>query len=301
MTGEQKRKTLLWALAAAGVLTLSGCDNGSNAPPTPPQPTPSGDISLPALPPNRRNKLYYGYYGGNDQQTDEVADHTNMWFEACWGGVDVGIRHMQKMQLPTIFNLDYALFTTTNPRRYVGADIATQQLQDTFNQLKAADVLKYIVALYPIDEPDLSSNNVSTADLLAANQIVRAIASSYPELQSVKLCVTYCAHSDYRAVNDFDWVGFDDYGAGATIFTNGQYATLKKVLRPTQGITLFPGGAAPWMNDPKPFYRKAVEDDQVVAIIPFIWFDNYADTTYAGIRTVCPAVYREVGTMVKNG
>lgn len=292
----------MWSLIIAGVLTLSGCGSSpsNNTPVTPPQPTQPTEQQLPVVPSNRRNKLYFGYFGASDEQVNEVADHVNMWFEPCWGGVNVGISHMQKIKLPTIFVIDYALWTNTSPRTYVGSEKAKQQLRDTFNKLKAADVLKYVIALYPIDEPDLKETNISANDLLIANMDIREVAAEYSELKNVPLCVTYCGWSDYRAIEDFDWVGFDDYPARENIFTNGQYSQLKAKLKPSQKITLFPGGAAPWMQDPKPFYRKAIEDDQVIAIIPFIWLDEWAGTTNKGIRTVCAPSYREIGKLIKG-
>jgi len=287
-------------LLAISVLLLSGCDSGNSntAPPLPP--TSPVEQSLPAVPVNRRNKLYYGYFGALDSQMDEVKDHVNMWFEACWGGVDCGIARMQQMQLPTIFVIDYAVFTNTSPRTFVGAEVAAQQLHSVFNKLRAANVLQYVLALYPIDEPDLKDNNISPTDLIAANSVIRSVAAMYSELTNVPLCVTYCGWSDYRAVADYDWVGFDDYPAKEAIFTNGQYATLKNVLTPAQKITLFPGGAAPWKQNPAPFYRKAIEDEQVVAVIPFIWLDQWAGTPNNGIRTACPEPYRQVGQLIKD-
>jgi len=293
-------RALLWTLAVASVLTLSGCKGESNnTPAVPPQPTNPAEQQLPVLPPKRRNNLYFGYFGAEDSQAEEVIDHVNMWFEPSWGGLEVGIRHMQKAQLPTIFVLDQWIYLG-NPRVYVGTEKAKEVLRGVFTRMREANVLKYVVALYPIDEPDIKENDISSDVIIAVNNDLRAISTEFPELKDIKLCVTYGGNEDYRAVESYDWIGFDDYGAKEQIFTNGKYDRLKSRLHSSQRITLFPGGCAPWYQDPKPFYLKAIEDEQVIAIIPFIWIDNAAGSTNPGIRTACPDAYREVGKLVKG-
>ena len=100
----------------------------------------------------------------------------------------------------------------------------------------------------------------------------------FPELHNTKLAVIYGGSGNRPGVGTYDWVGFDDYDKRERIFSNGQYNSLKSALRSDQRIMLVPGGADPWKQDVGPFFTQAELDDQVIALIPFVWFDTSGHT-----------------------
>jgi hypothetical protein len=96
-------------------------------------------------------------------------------------------------------------------------------------------------------------------------------------------------------IGSFDWCGFDNYGT--PIFTNGDYDRFVAKLTPNQRVTLVPGGADPWRDNPAPFNAKAQSDSRVVLILPFLWMDN-PDPTNIEHNGMAPQ-YRAVGAPIK--
>jgi len=289
-------RMILLGLMLLATCCLAGCGSDKVSTPSTP-PLPSGTPTPPVIGPSRRG-LYFGYFGGA-QDVDDISGHSNMLFEPCWGGIDVGIANMKKAKLPTILVVSDALFGLD--RLYLGSDIAKQYLREGFAKLRAEGVLSWVMGIYPIDEPDISPQ-LSEESLRTCITDVKAVMAEFVEIASAKLVVTYGGGENYKALDMFDWIGFDDYGPGAGIFApGGKYDRLKSRLRPDQRLTLFPGGADPWRCDPLPFYTKAQEDFQVLCIIPFIWHDQWANTSNLGIKSNGLAPYYiAVGDAIKK-
>jgi len=255
----------------------------------------------------------FGYFGTQPGSVIETADHCNLVFTVGWGDWSTYAGRQAFMQVvvddlqtakangvkSAIVTVDFLVYTRDWGMRSPAS--AEVELRDFFNRLRVGGVLSMVKAIYPIDEPDLVG--IIGETIGAVNQLIRRVANDYMELANVKLAVIYTDHlNDLRGVEFYDWVGFDAYGNGDSIFTNGQYDTLKSRLRADQRTILVPGGASPWRTDPQAFYDKAASDPQVVAIVPFIWFDNYGGSGQAGIRSngMAPA-YRRIGRAIRAG
>lgn len=291
-------KLFLLGCGLGACLLLAGCGSSGGGGGGGGVPIPIPIDPPPVIAPSRKG-LYFGYFGDNDGQIDETADHTNILFEPFWdGGVPGAVARMQRAQQPTILAIDKQLFTTDSPRQYLGSTEAKLRLVELCDTLLAAGVLKYVVAFYVIDEPDIPEVNIPTDILKLACLDCRQVAQLYAELQNVKLAVTY-GRSDYRAVGAFDWVGLDNYGAGAGVLS--QFDNLRMQLSAEQRVILIPGGADPWKQDPLPFYEYAQTVPQVVLLLPFIWIDYYGYGPNLGVRSNGMApYYRMVGKAIKE-
>lgn len=291
-----------WLFAAVllgATLCLSGCGGSGHGGSTGGGTGGGGTPDPGVIGPSRKG-LYFGYFGVDDAQVDETLDHVNMLFE--WGPIEDAVKRMRKMNLPTILVVTPQCFnSTTSPWTYLGSTAVRANLQAFFDRLRTEGLLSLVCGIYPIDEPERDANVAANVLSLCVVDI-RAVMADYPELAGAKLVVTYGSGEDYRALHDFDWVGFDDYGAGSGIFIpGGKYDRLRAQLLPNQFLTLFPGGADPWHTDPTPFYLKAQQDSQVIAMIPFIWLDHWAGTQNLGIHSNGAApIYTAVGKAIKS-
>lgn len=287
-----------YLLIGLSLFLLSGCKLSSGGLNTPP-PLPADPGSPPIIASSRKG-LYYGYYGAENNQISETLDHVNLLFEGGWDGFDASIDRMIKSGLPTIFTITSCVYTGQHHNVYLGKEIAQRNLRDLFDKLRQKGVLKNIVGLYPIDEPDLV--NLSAEVVIQVNSDIREIIAEYNELKDCKLVVTYTGSELYPGIESYDIIGFDDYDMREKIFEEGnKYDRLRSKLREDQMLTLFPGGSDPWRTNPSAFYIKAQSDLKVWAIIPFIWFDNAGTSTNKGIRSNGVASwYSAYGRAIKN-
>jgi len=262
-----------------------------------------GKISVDPAPTKLRTDLYYGYFGSSEEQLAETKDHINFFMAAQWGGPDVQLKQVIEATAAGIpVMLD---FSEPYKKYFVGAvpfDIAEGEIRvrNRFKELQDAGVLHNIIALYPVDEPELYG--WTAEQIRATNEMLRRVMAEFN--MSAKLAIFYTAAFTWMGVETYDWVGFDNYDAKENIFSNGDYLKLKKVLRSDQKIILIPGGCDKWQTDPTLFFNKAQADSQVVAIMPFIWLDNAdpANGAFAGIRSnSMNAAYKSVGMKIKTG
>lgn len=220
-----------------------------------------------------RTDLLFGYYGSNAATATETADHANLYFAAdFYGPLEqlAGVTHAKGNGQRVILMLPAYSLDDAGIRLWL-------------DRLANVGLLSSVVALYPIDEPDIiRSGNRSDAEVTAMNARLRAIAAEYPDLRDVKLAVIYSGGSGRRpGIASYDWIGIDDYGAGCGALRH--YDALS--LRPDQRTMLVPGGADPWRQDPACFESRAHRDQQVAAIITFIWQSvTDAGAAYRGVR-----------------
>lgn len=260
------------------VTILLGCGGGGGSI-SPPAPTP-----LTPIDPART--FYYGYYGVRDTQIPETLAHTNLLFELGHAGEAAGLQHIAEARQPTVLGLQAQLWMWPSPTfslPFLLNPLAEANIRARFNELRQANLLQYIIALYPIDEPEFTVRN--PALVAEAVRIVRTVAAEFPELANVKLAVFYnYSSSPYSNIDLFDWVGIDHYKIGADIL-NEPLNSLHAQLRPDQRIMLIPGGYRG--QDPNPFANYAISDPQVIALVPFIWYDNAdpANGVVSGIRS----------------
>ncbi len=226
-----------------------------------------------STPSTLRTDLYYGYYLTAPGQVVETKGTVNLlWVGGPWGD-EVAIANMKEAQLPTVLDVSDKLY---QGRRYNPEGVG--KLRELFLTMRVEGVLQQIVALYPMDEPDL---NVDTeGDVVQANSAVRGVMVEFPELAGAKLAVIYGTGTRF-GLSTYDWVGFDHYSMKSAIFSDGEYASLEASLRVDQRTLIVPGGAQG--QDPAPFFNFAENNPKVVAIIPFLWADT---TGFKGIRSL---------------
>ncbi len=245
----------------------------------------------------KRKGLLFGYYGDGDSNLAETHDHVNLAWVYGWGSsVDTLANAMEHIREAGSYNIRTIVLGVESVYLFDGENWLRQYLQ----ALSSKGLLQDVKALYPIDEPDTGDTPKTDAEVILTNQMVRRVAAEFPELANVKLAVIY-GDRGFPGIGSYDWVGFDNYGQMEAIFCDGSYQSLKDALRSDQRILLVPGGASPWEQDPAPFYNKAVEDTQVIALIPFIWQDNAAPGVGAGIRSNgTKPRYIQAGTWIKS-
>lgn len=257
-------------VVAAVALFLAACGGGGG-----------GSTSTPVASTPSRPDLAFGYYGSCLTCLAETRDHvTLIWVAPAWNGLQAAVDDMTRAAVPTV------LMTPQDP----------VALRTLFAQLRNANVLRFVAALYPQDEPDV--NGFTEAQMQTIANVQRRVASEFVELEGVKLAVIYGATTNRPGLSSFDWVGFDNYDAGAGVLGE-ELAAFKLLLRTDQRLLLVPGGADPWRTDPRPFYEYAQTDPQVVAVVGFAWL-NY-DTEHLGIgRNGMASAYRAVGCLIKR-
>jgi len=231
-----------------------------------------------------RKDLYYGYYATDQGSVEETKDHINLLWENQFGSIDTVVNNIQQTKVFTILDLSPQLFkkVADKGKNYVYNEVADAQLKRLFQYLQDKNVLQYVKAFSPIDEPN--TNVATPEDLNKAIESISRVAVNFPELNGYKLVCIYAAKpQSYTLSEKFDWIGFDDYDNKSQIFINGQYEYLKSILHTNQRTIIMPGGA--FGQNITPFINFANGNAEVAAIVPFVWFGprEHRDT-WVGIR-----------------
>ncbi len=273
------------AAVLALALLLSGCGGGSGSTSAP---------AAPSTPPAQRHDLLYGYFGTAAGQIAATAAYVNLLHAVDWGDwdterEDIKARIIAQMQEGRARGLTQVIlstgFLTFDARyRYLGPAALTAFKA----QLDALDLSRMVVALYPIDEPDV--HGISDATM---QQAVNDTRAAWP---AVKIAVVYGMHGT-PGISAYDWIGHDDYGAGAGVLNE------LPQIRADQQWIIVPGGADPWKQDPSPFADFANGQRQVALIWAFIWTD-FTDPDghpQAGInRNGMAPAYAGLGAQIKG-
>lgn len=262
------------ALVPLLILLLSACGGGGGS-------SSSGASAPPATPPPAvRKDLLYGYYAVDGNQITETSNHVNVVMVPDFGDwstpagrdaiAQLQIQRMQEARARGIdkFILMVGFLTFTPQYEFKGS----ADLQAYEYQLMALDLKRSVVALYPLDEPDMLG--VSGATMALAYNTIRV---TWPD---AKIMVIYGDHAT-PGRDAADWVGIDEYGKGEGVLRD------LPAISAQQNWVLVPGGSNPWRNDPAPFEAFADTHPQVVAIVPFVWFDRTDEqgVQQAGIRS----------------
>lgn len=251
--------------AAAAVLLalfLSACGGGGSVRPDPP-------VTPPAT---YRADLLFGYYGGCETCAVENRNHTNLYWSPGWNGLQGTIAELRAAGGERAVVLAVPAYVPN----------AESETRAFLTGVRDAGLLSRIVALYPIDEPDVLGKG--DAEVRATNAMLRRVMSEYAELANTKLAVIYgCGTGKRPGLSSYDWVGCDEYGDGCWVM-GGDLATLRAALTPEQRLMLVPGGASPWRQSPACFETYAHENPVVVAIIPFLWQTVTGRNIIVGIR-----------------
>ena len=255
--------------------------------------------------PGTRQTLYYGYYGDQALQYNEVKDHVNLVWIAAWD------RHPQtwvdcqfdRITQAAQDNKRVVIMMTNHA--YLNAKInqpALDELDQLMDRLNQADLIKHVVAIYPVDEPE--PQGITTEEIMQCNSLIRSMLKKYPGTRDIALAVFYTGSEDYVGIEHYDWIGFDEYHVGTRALA-AKYGRMVERLRNDQRTMIIPGGCDKWRQDPKPFVDFALKNPRVIALVPFIWIDN-ADPGNTdlgqGIRSNGMAeLYRAAGYHVQSG
>lgn len=144
-------------------------------------------------------------------------------------------------------------------------------------------------AVYPMDEPDFWLMHPNEA--VTANADIRSVMLEFPELHATKIAVVFSSAinsgNNYLThhMDQYDWVGFDDYGPAQWIFDPplySEYDIFKSHVGAKQRVLLVPGGTThpsdgipPGVNPTPSFASVFGSDRSVIAMLPFIW-EEYA-------------------------
>lgn len=231
-----------------------------------------------------RKDLYYGYYATDQGSVEETKDHINLLWENQFGSIDKVVENIQQTKVFTVLDLNPQLFVkiADNGKNYAFNPSAEGQLNRLFKYLQDKNVLQYVKAFSPIDEPN--TNVATPEDLNKAIDCIAKVAANYSELSGYKLVCIYAAKPQSYTVSErFDWIGFNDYDNKSQIFVNGQYQYLKSILNTNQRTIIMPGGA--FGQNITPFINFANGNAEVAAIVPFVWFGpREPRDTWVGIR-----------------
>jgi hypothetical protein len=244
------------------------------------------------VPPPPRAGIEFGYFGVDGAQVSETAAHVTFVHTPDWGDWDNAadreriaqqtIAYLQEAQARGVRNawLSVGFLVFDNAFHYRGS----AELVAFKARIEALGLGPMVVALYPVDEPEL--HGITSASLTAALADIRV---AWP---GPKLAVIYGDHGSYPALDAYDWIGKDDYGRGIPVIG----------VRPDQRVIVVPGGTDPWRDDPESFYAYATANTNVVAIIAFVWFDHFGGTANRGIRSNgLSSAYCDVGMRIKFG
>jgi hypothetical protein len=226
-------RLVLATILVVGLVLLVACGGGS------------GEA---AAAPDRKD-LLFGYFGDCDTCVAETRGHANIAMVMGWGAPGAMERHAVE-----------AVAAKQQILLAVCWACGAENLRWQFGVLRAAGVLSEVVALYPVDEPDVAG--LTAAQVAALCALVRQVAAEYPELAGVALAAIYGSVGT-EGIEQFDWIGRDFYGHGAIV----------PIRQPWQRLILVPGGADPWREDPTAFIETANRTPAVVLILPFIWRD----------------------------
>lgn len=229
------------------------------------------DIDVP-VPAQLRQDILYGYYGTMDDQAALTKDYTNLLWEAQFQGMEKAADSILTASKFTVLDVanQVMLRFAESGRNYKINPFAEGNLRILFDYLENKGALKYVKVLTPIDEPN--TNARSTEDVQEAINVVKKITSEYHSLDGVKLGVIYAAKpATYECIEQFDYVGVDDYDSKSQIFTNGTYEGIKSRLKPGAKTIILPGGG--FGQDPEPFVNFAHNNLEVGMLVPFTYLD----------------------------
>lgn len=236
---------------------VGGCGSGGGSPAPP---TVQAPIAL-------RPGVVYCYYGAWDGQVQETAGHVNCVWSMGWGTRGAWLENMAtQLTEAKQRGIPYAVIGL----ELLGIDPSETDLRYVFATLKAQGLLgEWIIAVYPEDEPD--QHGRTDAQVTAAAARLRKVMAEFPELARTKLWVIFGPRGT-PGIAAFDAIGRDDYDAACRVLAGG-YDDLIAQMRPDQQLIGAPGGA--FGQDPECFMRRAHSDPRFIALVPFIWFDNW--------------------------
>ncbi|MDQ6619273.1 MAG: hypothetical protein M3Z31_06170 [Pseudomonadota bacterium] len=276
---------------------------------------------------------FFTYYGLGTSYS-EARDHVNLFWAVSWTGnaaeVAAELREAKAAGVKAMLHTEFPFFSGSCP--YAVRPDAPAQWRAFASDLAAQNLLETVVAVYPLDEPDLCG--VADSDMQAVIKIIHdeplTRGKKVAGLFTVDVAKKWGGHyrltgSEHKyagSVRALDWVGFDCYGC-KTIFTETAWDTLrfdagKPGFVSSPGPTLYDnfksqldlsrqqvivvpkasiGGPlfGSEYDDAVSFYLHASADPDVAMLLPFTWFDQPGGVQ--GVRSLpqLRATYTAIG------
>ena len=269
---------------------------------------------------------YFGYFGSDyigscspNSCASEIVDHSNL---AWIGASDAGIRQVEEassLGMKTIINVWDLFFDGSTYRIRPNSQSNWDWFKQNFDRfVQNGD----IVAIYPIDEPYHNGvrHGIPASEMKRSLEFVNSvIKNDYPNTPiAVIFAPTVFFDDNLDIPQGYDWVGFDCYiykNIDTWDNCNGrpipQYIEiLKRKMKPEQKIVLVPDGqiapGSPINQETinakleviNRYYQIAKNDDQIIAIAPYLWASYLDDgRPYTGVRDL-PQLkerYKQIG------
>lgn len=277
------------ALIALACVLLEGCGGGGGGG--------GSSVVPPIVAAAQRPDLLFFYFAVMGQQIKETAAHVNAILPMAWNFenwntaqgrgwiADAVLAQCEEAVAAgvtkIILGVDFLVFDY--PYRYRGT--VTDVIAFS-NRMKAKGLWEHVVALYPVDEPDLAGLDDATMNRVNAD--LKALGKP--------IACIYTDRKRWPGLATVDWASFDKYGVDWR--GDGVLDDLKHRLRPEQRYFFTVGGGDPWRDNVRPVLEQANRDQQCIGICAFIYGDRGADK---GIRNngMLPE-YAEVGTKIKE-
>jgi hypothetical protein len=281
-------------LTSAAALSLASCGGGGGG-------AAPEFIGGPAAP--YRPGILYGYFGDDAQQAAEVAGHTNLYMSASWndGGVPGAIANIDRARKAGVTEL----VVCPEAKRFVNGVPVWDNPDKTIDRINAymaalqdagSFVGMNLRGIYWCDEP----NSLDEGFVRTVNVGLRAITrtplwtifSGDPKLP---------ARPGLEAgPGAWDVVGVDNYDVGCGVLGALNVDLANRMPAGTRRI-LVPGavGGHQAQTDPSCFENFAYAHPDVLAIVPFIWIDGWANNpANKGIRSLYRETYTALGKRV---
>jgi hypothetical protein len=221
-----------------------------------------------------RTDVLFGYYGENASAVTETSAHANLAWAADFYGP---LEQMAALTQAKGLGMKAVLMIPTYQPD--GTPLPASELRFWLQRLATVGLLwDGIVALYPIDEPQLDADVIR-----AQNAVLRSVMAEFPAIAGAKLAVIYACKAGFPGADAYDVIGCDDYDSGAAVVS--RYYGELQAANPKARTMVVAAGADPWRLDPHALADTVNADRNVWAMVGFIWQTTTdRGNTFRGIR-----------------
>jgi hypothetical protein len=209
------------------------------------------DAQAGTTPPPSTRHCHFGYFGDNPTIVVETKDHSDLAWPNGWPTGTTAL-DVCKQAKAAGMKIMLPVWGAAPP------DKLASNLEYFLQQCDQAHILDAVVAIYPLDEPDVAGWSATQVKTMC--DTVRKVADKFPAIADAPLAAFY-GQQGTAGISSFDWIGKDNYGNGPQILP----------LEPYQKLMLIAGGTNDWKESPDQFVAYAQAHSEVVAVIGFMW------------------------------
>ncbi len=259
---------------------------------------------------------------GKTNYIDEVAGFTNIGQMGVFSKDDVlapRLAKFQRAKIKALLHIEPLLFERSKVTTLSGTKLtlrpdAEALWRDYVKRNKSVLTPQYVAALYIVDEPVW--NNLSRAEFIKALKIVKKYVPGLPTV----MIEAYTVLDKIVVPKELDWVGFDRYDIKDPEHDPRWQSDLRKVkaarTRPdqkimvissTQWLPFYETDAGVKQEDMaaivESYYRAAMAEPDVIALVGYIWPGGLDGPTHLGARNLPQSVQqtlRKIGKLIIN-